>query len=96
MPWLNVRQSFAKKVILNRTVTGMGADGKTSGSYSPRRLRERQRTDSTENLFMKNKFETDMNEQNLRGSVWRRWDLHLHTPMTKKGGFNLQVQHPQS
>ena len=84
MPWLNVRQSFAKKVILNRTVTGMGADGKTSGSYSPRRLRERQRTDSTENLFMKNKFETDMNEQNLRGSVWRRWDLHLHTPMTKK------------
>ena len=26
-----------------------------------------------------------MKEQNLRGSVWRRWDLHLHTPNTKKG-----------
>ena len=21
---------------------------------------------------------------NLRGSEWRRWDLHIHTPDTKK------------
>lgn len=25
-----------------------------------------------------------MNEEFSRGSIWRRWDLHLHTPNTKK------------
>lgn len=25
-----------------------------------------------------------MKGRDLRGSVWRRWDLHLHTPTTQK------------
>ena len=25
-----------------------------------------------------------MHEQFIRGSEWRRWDLHIHTPFTRK------------